>query len=354
MTRFKCTVSYKGRNYDGWQSQKNGRSVQETIEKVISQIAQEKIVITAAGRTDAGVNAHGQVFHFDCGKDISAYKWKGAINGYLPDDIHIMDVQEEDDHFHARYCVRMKQYDYRIQLNEYDVLTSDYAWQCPYDLDIEKMKEAAKYLVGTHDFTSFNSSSLKEYPDQVRTVKEISFEMKDNILKISFTGKGFLRYMVRMMSAVLIEAGRGKISPEDVKTILEEKSKTAVRHNADPQGLTLQKIDYFEICAMNEEVMVREFLLNDALPEGDTLEQLEKDVRDGIFPRKYAFTERHSQKILGVFEVLNESEGIVSLYDPKEDNEKAAALVYDLQEWGMKNAGNKAFSVIVRPYEKMV
>lgn len=349
MTRFKCVVSYKGKNYDGWQSQLNGRSIQEKIEEVIARIAQERIVITAAGRTDAGVNAHGQVFHFDCDKNLSAYKWQGAINGFLPEDIHIMSVEETDERFHARYCVRMKQYDYRIQMGKYDVFSSDYAWQCPYELDIERMKKAASWLIGTHDFTSFNSSSLKEYPDQVRTVRDIRFEQTGDLLRISFTGKGFLRYMVRMMSAQMIEAGRGKIEPEDIRRMLEKPSRTGIRRNAEPQGLTLEKIDYFEIPALNEQGMVREFLFDDILPAGKDLAELEQAVRMRSLPRTYALSTRHSQTILGVFEVMADS-GTFRLYDPAESRETAVSLIPQLQDWAAKNGFAESFSVTVSSF----
>lgn len=344
MRRFRCTVSYKGRNYDGWQSQRNGCSVQEVIEAVISRIAGEHIVITAAGRTDAGVNAHGQVFHFDCELNLSAYKWQGAINGYLPDDIHIMSVEETDERFHARYCVRRKQYDYRIQLNHYDVLSNDYAWQCPYPLDVEKMKEAAEYLKGTHDFTAFNSSSPKEYPDQVRTVSDIRFEQQGDMLKISFIGKGFLRYMVRMMSAQLIEAGRGKIEPEAVGRMLAERSRTGMRRNAAPQGLTLEAIDYFEICALNEQGMIREYLDGDPLPPGKRLDELEEEVRTGAFPRIYAFSTRHSQQILGTFILCDKDSGSLFLHEPEESMQAAESLLPQLYEWAGKNGCHPGFT----------
>lgn len=352
MRRFKCTVSYKGRNYDGWQSQRSGRSVQETIEAAIGRIAGNRIVITAAGRTDAGVNAHGQVFHFDCDMNLSAYKWKGAINGFLPDDIRIMDVQETDERFHARYCVRMKQYDYRIQLNHYDVFSIDYAWQCPYELDIEKMKEASRCFVGTHDFTSFNSSSLSEYPDQVRTVKDIVFEQDGDLLKISFIGKGFLRYMVRMMTAQLIEAGRGRVTPEDIRRMLEEKSKTASGRNAEPQGLTLEHIDYFEICALNENGMVREYLDGDILPEGYELKELEEAVRTAALPRIYAFSTRHSQTILGFLEVTDREKGRFCLYD-ESSRRTAESLLDQLREWAGDRGLSESFEISFEKQKKV-
>ena len=113
MMRYKCVVSYVGRNYSGWQSQRKGDSIQEILEAVIERITQEKVNVIGSGRTDAGVNARAQVFMFDTKRKMPARKWMGAINAFLPDDIHIMAVEEEDDCFHARYNVRFKQYNYR-------------------------------------------------------------------------------------------------------------------------------------------------------------------------------------------------------------------------------------------------
>lgn len=288
MKRYKCTVAYIGAAYSGWQSQASGLGIQDFIEKALFRITGEKISVKASGRTDAGVSAKGQVFHFDTEKDMTPRKWMGAINTYLPKDIHILSVEEKDRLFHARYCVKMKQYDYRINLGPYDVFTRDTAYQCPVELNVEKMMEAARYLVGTHDFTSLNSSPLSEYPDQVRTVKDIVFRREGNILTISFYGKGFLRYMVRMMTAQLIEAGRGRIQPGDIQTILESRSRTSRRRNAPANGLILSKVEYFEVLALSAEYMVREVL------DGDDTADFPGDIR-------YVFAERHSQKILGYY-----------------------------------------------------
>ena len=203
--RYKCVVSYVGDHYEGWQSQTRGTSVQEQIEKVLEKIAQTKITITASGRTDAGVNARGQVFMFDCERNMNARKWMGAINAFLPDDIHILSVEEKDSIFHARFNVRYKTYTYRINNGPYDVFSREYACQFPYPLDIEKMNACIHLFQGTHDFTSFNSSSLAEYPIQVRSIYDVSCKKDGNMLSLTFTGKGFLRYQVRMMSAAILD-----------------------------------------------------------------------------------------------------------------------------------------------------
>ena len=128
MIRYKCTVAYSGAGYCGWQTQKNGNSVQEYIESALERIFDSPVRILAAGRTDAGVNAWGQVFQFDSEKEIGERKLMGALNGFLPKDIHIRKVEKKDRLFHVRYCVKSKQYDYRINLGEYDVFSRDFSY----------------------------------------------------------------------------------------------------------------------------------------------------------------------------------------------------------------------------------
>ena len=213
---------------------------------------------------------------------MSEYKWKGAINAFLPNDIYIKNVEKETETFHARHCVKQKEYEYHI-MTTYDVFKKDYASFIPYELDIEKMKEASKCFIGKHDFTSFNSSSLEEYHDQVRTISEISIVQNEEEIVLNFIGKGFLRYMVRMMVAALIEVGKGKMTKEDISSLLDNPSKTAFSKNAEAQGLTLKRVDYFKILSLNEEGMIRERLRDD-------------DISDDI---NYVFTTRNTQEILG-------------------------------------------------------
>ena len=195
-------------------------------------------------RTDAGVHALGQVFHFDSDKEKEEGKLKFSLNSLLPDDIHVMEVKQVSRDFHARYSVKKKTYEYLINIGEYDVFLKGRAYQCFYKLDVDLMKEGAKLFLGEHDFTSFNTSSLKEYPNQVRNITEFSITRKKDLLKIKVTSSGFLRNMVRIMVGTLIDLGRGKKSLDDVKNMLENPSKTTRRYNADPNGLYLVKIFY--------------------------------------------------------------------------------------------------------------
>lgn len=246
MRRFKCVVSYDGTAYIGWQSQCKNNSIQEKIESVLKRISNEDIKAVAAGRTDAKVHAYGQVFHFDTDFTLDASRWHWAMNGYLPKDIHIQSIEEVGQEFHARFSVKRKQYDYRINLGEYDVCMIHYAYQCRHQLNVEEMEVASKILIGKHDFSSFCANSLEQFPNQVREIEDIVFTKENDILTISYRGKGFLRYMVRMLTATLIEVGRGRLTPEDVRNMLEARDKECCKHNAEPQGLYLMKIEYHD------------------------------------------------------------------------------------------------------------
>jgi tRNA pseudouridine(38-40) synthase len=349
--RYACTVAYNGAGYEGWQSQTRGTSIQEKIEEILSGIASEKINIIASGRTDAGVSASAQVFMFDTEKEMPARKWMGALNGHLPSDIHIMDCQETDPLlFHARYNVRWKRYVYRINTGPYDVFTKDTAYQCPVKLDVAAMQQAIPYFLGTHDFTAFNSSPLSEYPDQVRTIYALDLDVQGDQIILTFRGKGFLRFMVRMMSSALMEVGKHKFAPEHIAEMLAVHTKNVPHKNAPACGLRLEEVNYFEICALNEQGMIREYLFGDTLPEGLSLEEAERRVKEKTSDRLYAFTSRHSQKILGCF-FLKDGQGILQVFDP-EDKEKAYSLVPQVETWLKKNElGNHCEVILSQPVQ---
>lgn len=333
--RYKCVVSYVGAGYEGWQSQTKGTSIQEKIEDVLLEVSGEKINITASGRTDSGVNARAQVFMFDSDMErMNARKWMGALNGMLPKDIHIMDCREVSPLFHARYNVRYKKYTYRINDGPYDVFTKDTMCQCPVKLDDTAMAKAADYFKGTHDFTAFNSSSLTEYPDQVRTIYDVQLKREGNLISITFTGKGFLRYMVRFMSGALINVGKHKTAIEHVKEMLDSKDRNIPRNNAPACGLTLEEVNYFELLALSSHVQIREYLYGDALPEGKTLEEIEEGVRNKQNPRYYAFAMRNSQEIIGYLKIDQKTAGLwlYHLADEIYVNEIAESLSKELKK----------------------
>lgn len=242
--RYKVTLAYNGNNYVGFQSQINGLAIQDVIEKALKIIFKEDIRIIMASRTDKGVHAKGQVFHFDIDKKMDTYKLKGAINALVPKDIHIIKVEIVSNNFHARFNVKNKTYEYLINIGEYDVFLDGFAYQCFYKLDIELMKKGAKLFLGTHDFSSFNTTPYKDKPDQVRTITEFKIIKSNNLLKIKVTGDGFLRNMVRIMVGTLLDLGRGQKTLDDIKDMLEHPNKSTRRYNIDGSGLYLIKIRY--------------------------------------------------------------------------------------------------------------
>ena len=244
MIRYKVTLAYNGRNYSGFQSQKNSVAIQDIIEKALKTIFKKDIRIVMASRTDSGVHAKGQVFHFDSERQMDTYRLKGSINALVPKDIHITDVKIMDESFHARYSVRNKTYEYLINTGEYDVFLEGFAYQCFYKLDVDLMKQGAALFLGTHDFSSFNTTPYKDKENQTRTITEFRITRNRDLLKITVTGDGFLRNMVRIMVGTLIDLGRGQKELADIKKMLEVPSKSTRRYNITGNGLYLVRIRY--------------------------------------------------------------------------------------------------------------
>ncbi len=243
--RYKCILAYDGTGFAGYQVQPGKRTVQVEVEQALSKIHKgENIRIAASGRTDAGVHARGQVIHFDSDLQIPAERWKKALNAMLPEDISIVDVAPVDSNFHARFDSVRKEYRYRISLSEErDPFLRHYAYHYPFPLDLDAMKEAAHYLVGTHDFTSFCSAKT-EVIDKVRTVEEIIFTTTDDEMVIQFIGNGFLYNMVRIMTGTLLEVGSGRRAPAEIENILAAKDRVQAGKTAPGHGLYLWKVDY--------------------------------------------------------------------------------------------------------------
>ncbi|CAM3610021.1 tRNA pseudouridine(38-40) synthase TruA [Erysipelothrix urinaevulpis] len=242
--RYKVTVSYDGSQFHGWQIQNEVRTVQEELEKCLSKIVKKQTTIHGSGRTDAKVHASRQVFHFDASLNMTCDNWYKALNALCPDDIYIQKVEEVDDDFHARYDVTSKEYCYYVNMGDYDVFNKNYVYQFNHVLDVGQMKEAASYLIGTHDFTSYNATPLDEIENQVRTLYALEITQKDDVLEFKITGTGFLRYMIRMIVGALIECGKHKLNPEDIKEKLELKTKATVPFRAPAEGLYLKRVNY--------------------------------------------------------------------------------------------------------------
>lgn len=239
--RYKATVAYDGTAYQGWQRQINGLGIQEVLENALEKILGVKTPVTGSGRTDAGVHARGQVFHFDGKRGINYFL---ALNTILPKDIRIRSVEPVSDDFHARFSATKKRYDYFMSTDSTDPFLYKYRWIRYKRPDVDKMREGATYLTGTHDFTSFTNCHIDERKSRVKTVSRLEILEEGSDVHFIFEGNGFLRYQVRMMVGVLEAAGRGKIRPEDIGRMLEMKNKEASRYNAPAQGLFLVEVEY--------------------------------------------------------------------------------------------------------------
>jgi len=241
--RYLMTFSYDGTNYNGYQKQVNKNTIQDNIEDNLSKILNQKISISSSGRTDAKVHAVNAKAHFDIDKKIDINKLRNSLNKLINNDIYIKDIIEVPNDFHARFNVIKKEYIYKINIGEYNPIDRNYIYQYNKILDIKKMKKASKYLIGTHDFKSFTKVDQIE-KDYTRTIYNINFKLKNNILEITFIGNGFLRYMVRNLVGILIEVGNDKREISEIKEILEAKDRIKAGITAPPEGLYLKNVKY--------------------------------------------------------------------------------------------------------------
>lgn len=241
--RYLMTFSYDGTNYQGYQKQKQGKTIQQEIETVLSIIHNQSISIHASGRTDAKVHAYNQKAHFDVEKEFDLEKLRNSMNKMLPNDIYIKKIEKVKDNFHARFDVVKKVYEYKINIGEYNPFDRNYVYQYNSSLDLESMKQATKYLVGEHNFKSFTKTDV-EKDDYVRTIYDISITKKDNIVTLTFIGSGFLRYMVRNIVGTLIAVGEKKFSTENVENILNKQDRIEAYKTANPEGLYLKDVFY--------------------------------------------------------------------------------------------------------------
>ena len=245
MRNIKMIIQYDGSNFKGFQRLKdNDNTIQGKIEDVLSKFTNEKIEIIASGRTDMGVHALGQVANFKTNSKEPIEKFQKYLYKYLPESIVIRSMEEVDDRFHSRYNAKSKIYMYKIDNNEYhNPFNRKYTYHINKKLNIEKMKEASKYLIGEHDFSSFASSKSKK-KSHVRTIEYINIEEKDGLIEIYIKGDGFLYNMVRIIVGTLIDAGLSKINPTDVKTMLEAKDRRVSSETAPAKGLFLFDVQY--------------------------------------------------------------------------------------------------------------
>lgn len=242
--RYQVLLSYNGTNYAGWQIQPNVLSIQQILQDILSAMHRHPVLIVGSGRTDAGVHALSQSFHFDSDMQLGEDIWMRSLNAQLPKDIVIREVRQVPDTFHARFSVVSKRYDYLVNLGAYDPLRYNLEYQLNRSLDLEAMRQGADLLSGTHDFASFCANSFEEIPNQTRTVSRIEIQQEESRIRFILEGNGFLRYMVRMLVGNLIDVGLHRKTTDDLSAILQKRDKTATSSIVPACGLYLVRVDY--------------------------------------------------------------------------------------------------------------
>lgn len=239
-------IAYDGTNYCGWQIQDNGITVEEVINRELSRLLNEDIHVIGASRTDSGVHALGNVAVFDTETRIPGEKISFALNQRLPNDIRIQESKEVDESFHPRFCSSIKTYEYKILNRTFPMPTERlYSHFVYMKLNVEKMQNAAEYIVGEHDFKSF-CSSHSQVQSTVRTVYSIDITKSGDMIKILIRGNGFLYNMVRIMAGTLLQAGIGERRPEELQDILKAKDRAAAGPTAPAHGLTMIGIEFLQ------------------------------------------------------------------------------------------------------------
>lgn len=252
--RISLGVEYNGSHFSGWQRQLNANSVQQCMEEAISNVADAKIVITTAGRTDTGVHATEQIIHFDSNNQRELKSWVKGVNRYLPNSISVLWAKYVKDDFHARYGARSRLYRYVIcnRATRPALLDNFVTWEYA-RLDVKKMQRAAEHLQGAHDFTSYRTVHCQA-KSPVRTVEEISFTKQGEFIFMDIRANAFLHHMVRNIMGVLMAIGRGEQAEDWSLEVLQKHDRTLGGMTAPAAGLYLVKVQYDEIHALDTKI----------------------------------------------------------------------------------------------------
>lgn len=245
MRRFFCICQYDGTDFSGWQSQVTKNTIQDYIENRLFEILKVRTRIHGSGRTDAGVHARAQVFHFDADWKYGKEKMLVVLRNGLPPSIRISKVSELKKRLHARYDAKGKRYVYYIYEGDAPPDLTRYRWSIGYrKLDIEKMNETAKYLIGKHDFTAFSLSRGVENDDPMKDMRILKISKRGREIRITTEASGYMYKMVRAIVGVLVDVGSGKKSPNEVKQMLDLKRRIHNYKIAPAKGLFLEKVYY--------------------------------------------------------------------------------------------------------------
>ena len=249
MRNIRMTIQYDGSRYKGWQKQNikgmDVSTIQGKIENVLSKMTGEEIQVIGCGRTDTGVHADKYTANFKTNSNKNIKDMSKYLHEFLPEDISVISLRDVSDRFHSRLNAISKTYVYTIDNNRFaNVFIKKYAYHVEGQLNIEKMKEASKYFIGTHDFKGFSGVKDKSKKSTVRTINYINITEKDNIIKIEYNGNGFLINMVRILSGTLINVGKGQIEPEDIKKMLQSKQRSELAVKSPAKGLCMKEVNY--------------------------------------------------------------------------------------------------------------
>lgn len=244
MPTVKLILEYDGSRYAGWQRQPDQPTIQEAVETALFQLTQRTVAVIGAGRTDSGVHALGQVVSFCIDRDWTPHEWTRGFNARLPEDIAVRSAAIMPDEFHARYSARGKLYEYRI-LNrpERPAVDRAYVWHVYKPLDHESMRQAASFLIGSHNFTSFEGT-LTDNEDPMCHLQQLSLTQQGDTFLIRAYADRFLKHMVRAIVGTLVEVGHAKRTPRSLAEVLAAKDRTAAGRTAPAHGLFLVRVDY--------------------------------------------------------------------------------------------------------------
>jgi tRNA pseudouridine38-40 synthase len=242
--RWKCVVAYDGGSFNGWQSQEGGNTIQDLIERQLKQIFSRQIRIEGSGRTDSGVHAHAQVFHFDATWTHGAEKLRKAIQTGLPRSIRLKSVRRARPDFHARFDAKGKIYRYHLHLGEADPFEANYTWSLNRELDWPAVQVAAKLMRGKHDFWAFSGENDRTYETTVRDLRRLDVKRSGKRVTFTFEADGFLYKMVRSLTGALVNVGLGKLAPSEVATLLKSRRRIPTVVTAPPQGLFMVRVIY--------------------------------------------------------------------------------------------------------------
>lgn len=243
--RILLEISYHGAGFNGWQSQADGNTIQDHLEKAFAAIGSPETRLHGAGRTDAGVHANAQCAHADVadGRFASA-TWRDALNAHLPASIRVMEVREVPTDFHARFSAIGKIYTYTLwNAPAAHPLLADRSWHVPWTLDFTALRAACELFTGTHDFTAFSARRSKEPESTVRTIHRIEPILEGQKIQLRFEGEGFLYKMVRTLAAAAVRHASGRCGLEELEERLRNGS-PAFSHTAPASGLCLEKVLY--------------------------------------------------------------------------------------------------------------